>query len=154
MESTEKQGNGIATAGLTTGATALGLIAANSGLLGNLLGGNNRPPLEPPATQRDLAYERKLTERDAEIGQLKAQIYTDEKINELRRELTAATAAQQAFNSTISTTVATTVQQTQNLQGLLKGITGIYINQPTMAASEAVFNALKPATSTTAAANG
>ena len=152
MESTERQGTGQMNT--NTVLAALG-TAGFAGLnLQNLLGGMNRPPLEPPATQRDLTYERQLTERDAEIGQLKAQIYTDDKINELRRELTAATAAQQAFNATISATVATTVQQTQNLQGLLKGITGIYINQPTMAASEAVFNALKPATATTAAANG
>ena len=99
MESNENNyaSTGLAGTGLGLGAGALGLMLLN-GNLGNIFGGQ-RPAPEPPATQRDLAYERDLTEKDAKIGQLQAQLYTDQKVNELRQEVTAGQAAQAVINA-------------------------------------------------------
>ena len=152
------------------GNTALGLsIAALSGWglsggLNNLLGGgNNRPTPPAPATQRDLDYERKLTELNAENGQLKAQIYTDQqvlaserrcmdKIDALRDKVTAMDQAQAVLNAHQSDAI----MLAQGEINRMKSVFQLYIGGPTMAASEAVFQAYKPtaAATTTAATTG
>lgn len=149
METTEKRTNYLGGTGLGLGAGALGLMLLQNGAFGNILG--QRPPVGDPPWSRDMNYERELTTRDAKIGKLEAQIYTDDKINELRRELQSATAAQQIFNSTISTAVATTAEQTRQLMSM----TGMYINQPVMAASEGAlaFSPFKSAAATTASSS-
>lgn len=143
---------GVANTAIALAATALGtqLLGGN---LGNLLGGNNLPPPGEPPWSRDMNYERELTKANAENGQLKAQIYCDDKVDALRRELQAATAAQQVFNATMSAAVATTTQQTQQLMQM----TGLFIKQPVMAASTAALNYNLPtasAASTTSTATG
>ena len=94
-------------------------------------------------------YERQLTQADAKIGKLEAQIYTDDKVDALRRELQSATAAQAVFNATMSGTVATINAQTKQLMGM----TGLIINGPAMAASEAAATAFT-AKSASDTANG
>ena len=135
MESTEKRTNYLGGTGLGLGAGALGLLLLQNGALGNIIGGN-RPPVGDPPWSRDMNYERQLTKADAKIGKLEAQIYTDEKVNELRRELQASTAAQQVFNSTVSAAIATTAEQTKQLMNM----TSLYISQPVMAASEGALS--------------
>ena len=158
MESVEKTSNYLGGTGVGLGAGALGWLLLNTLNGGNILGGGNR---EPAATQRDLCYERQLTEKDAKIGKLEAQQYADaavlaaerrltDKIEKVETAMNTAATAQQVFNSTISSTVANTFQQVQQLMAM----TGLYIKQPVMAASEAVLNALKPASTATAAAAG
>ena len=102
-----------------------------------------------PPWERDLNYERELTGKDAEIGQLKAQLYTDQQINALRQELQAGQAAQAIINERQSGMLG--ILQTQVAQ--LNNITGLFIKQPVMAASEAALNAFK-ATATPANAGG
>ena len=146
-------GKGSAYTGLALGATALGLYALNGGL-GNIIGGT-RPPMplpEPFATQRDLAYERDLTTKDAEIGQLKAEKYADtvvlaaerrlaDKIEKIETGLNTAILKQAEYNVANTAAVATTNAQVMQLMKL----TGLVINAPTMLASESAATACKAA---------
>jgi hypothetical protein len=145
-------GKGSAYTGLALGATALGLYALNGGL-GNILGG--RPPMPPPeplATQRDLGYERQLTEKDSEIGQLRAEKYADaavlaaerrlaDKIEKIETGMNAAVLKQAEYNVANTAAVATTNAQVMQLMKL----TGLVINGPTMLASEGAATAFKTA---------
>jgi hypothetical protein len=157
METTEKQGNALAGTGVGLGAGALGLLLLQNGGLGGILGGN-RPPMEPPATQRDLGYERQLTEKDAEIGQLKAQQYADaavlaaerrlaDKIEKIETQLNTTTTTQAVINAQQTGIIATL----QNQVMVLNNMTGLYIKPGVMGASEAALNTLKPAAAATAA---
>lgn len=159
-ETTNNNGSSTtAKTGLGLGIAALGLYALNGGL-GNILGG--RPPMPPPeplATQRDLGYERQLTEKDSEIGQLKAQQYADaavlsaerrlaDKIEKIETGLNGAVLKQAEYNVANTAAVASIGQQTAQLMRL----TGLVINAPTMLASEAGASAFKANSSTVAAA--
>ena len=123
-------GKGMGGTALGLGIGALGLFLLQNGAFGGILGGN-RPPVGDPPWSRDMNYERQLTQADAKIGKLEAQIYTDDKVDALRRELQAATAAQSVFNATMSGTVATINAQTKQLMGM----TGLVINAPAMLSS-------------------
>lgn len=162
MESTEKQGNALAGTGVGLGAGALGLLLLQNGGLGGLLGNNNvpRPPVPELATQRDLGYERQLTEKDAEIGQLKAQQYADAAVLAAERRLAdKIEKIETAMNQTAATQAVINTQQTgliatlQNQVMVLNSMTGLYIKQPVMAASEAALTAMNrsatPATTST-----
>lgn len=138
--------NGTAVTGAALGGSAL-LVQLLTGAFGGILGG--RPPVGEPPWARDMNYERQLTQADAKIGKLEAQIYTDDKVDALRRELQAATAAQAVFNATMNGTVATINSQTKQLMGL----TGLVINAPAMLSSEAAASAFK-ANGASAASNG
>lgn len=139
------RGWGWALFGVTTAIAAKYVMGNGGGLLGN-----GMPPSGDPPWARDMNYERQLTERDAKIGKLESQIYTDDKVDALRREIQAATAAQAVYNATNSGIVGTINAQTKQLMGL----TGLIINAPAMAASEAAASAFKTPAATTAASNG
>ena len=126
--------NGTAVTGAALGGAAL-LVQLMSGAFGGILGG--RPPAGDPPWSRDLNYERQLTQADAKIGKLESQLYTDQQVNGLRQELQGATAAQAVFNATLNGTVAAINAQTKQLMGM----TGLIINGPAMAASEAAATA-------------
>lgn len=148
-ETTEETRNvaspGVANSALGIGIGALALSVLQNGGLNGFLNGNRppAPPPEPLATQRDLTYERELTQKDAKIGKLEAQLYTDQQITELRKELTASVAAQAVFNERQSGVIG--ILQTQ--VATLNSMTAPYIRQPVMAASEAAlsFNPLATA---------
>ena len=135
--------NGVANTGLALGATALGLGVLQNGGLGGLLGGN-RPPAGDPPWSRDMNYERQLTTKDAEIGKLQAQLYTDQQITALRQELQAGQAAQAVINAQQSGVIG--ILQNQVMQ--LNAMTSLYIKQPVMAASEAALTAFKGSAAT------
>ena len=120
--------------GLSIGALAL-LLLQNGGL--NL--GGMRPPAGDPPWARDMNYERQLTQADAKIGKLESQLYTDQQVNAVRQEIQGATAAQAVFNATMNGTIAAINAQTKQLMGM----TGLIINAPAMAASEAAASAFK-----------
>lgn len=126
------------------GVALLGLLGAGAGLLGrNGMGNNPNPP--EFATVRDLANERLLSAKDAEIGKLQAQVYTDAQVNALRQELQATAATQGQFN-------ATAISQIQALQGQtaqLMGMTTPVLKPMVITASEAVAAAAKPASAST-----
>ena len=124
--------------GLGIGIGALGLLLLQNGAFGNVLGGN-RPTPPAPATQSDIVYERQLTTKDMEIAKLQAQIYTDDKVDALRRELQATTAAQREYNVANSAAVASINAQTATLMKM----TGTIINAPAMLSSEAAASAFK-----------
>lgn len=140
-------GKGMGGTALGLGIGALGLLLLQNGAFGGIFGGN-RPPMDPPATQRDLAYERELTTKDAKIGKLEAQLYTDQQINVLRQELNGAAAAQSVTNA--QQNGALTMLQSQ--VATLNAMTSPYIKQPVMAASEAALTAFKAPAATKAAA--
>ena len=147
MESTERKSNAQENLNTVLGsigtAGAVGLLGGN-GL--NLFGNNNRPPAGDPPWSRDMNYERELTEKDAKIGKLESQIYTDQQVLALERRVddkltrinerinteTAAqnvlNAKQQSFLDVIASKVASFDMMTSR-----------YINQPVMAASEAAL---------------
>lgn len=166
METIENKGyasTGLAGTALGLGAGAVGVQLLN-GTLGNLFGNNRpQPPVPELATLRDLDYERQLTGKDAQIGKLEAQLYTNErlaaveerlqdKIDALEEKLNSASAAQALINERQSGAIG--MLQAQAME--VKRIFGTYIAGPTMAASEAVYNAFKPVATaaTTAAAAG
>ena len=153
MESTEKteKTNYLGGTALGLGAGALGLLLLQNGGLGNILG-TARPPVGDPPWSRDLGYERDLTGKDMEIGKLQAQLYTDQKVNELRQELQAGQAAQAVINAQQTGMLAVLQNQVQ----VLNSMTSPYIKQPVMAASEAALSAFKApaATGASSGSNG
>lgn len=123
------------------GVALLGLLGAGAGLLGRNGMGNGGPNPPEFATTRDLANERLLSAKDAEIGKLQAQVYTDSQVNALRQELQAVSSAQGQFN-------ATTLSQIQAVQGQtaqLMGMTTPVLKPMVINASEAVAASVKPA---------
>ena len=161
METTENKSNAQENLNTVLGsigtAGAIGLLGGN----GLNLFGNNRPPMEPPATQRDLNYERQLTTKDMEIAQLKAQQYADaavlaaerrlaDKIEKIETTMTSTFAKQDVLNAHQTDSIMAIQGEVQHM----KSVYSLYINAPTMAASEAVWSAMKPATAATAAASG
>ena len=139
----------------TLAGAAIATVAQRGGL-GGFLGGN-LPPLEPPATQRDLGYERQLTEKDSEIGQLKAEKYADaavlaaerrlaDKIEKIEVSMNGAVLKQAEYNVANTAAVSNIGAQAAQLMRL----TGMVINAPTRLASEAGASAFK---ASSAAAN-
>lgn len=134
------QGNLNTVLGAIGTAGAIGLF---NGGLGGIFGGP-RPPMEPPATQRDLKYERELTTKDAEIGQLKAEKYADsavlaaerrlaDKIEKIETTMTAGFRAQGEYNVANTAAVASLNNQTQQLMKM----TNLIIAAPAFAESQA-----------------
>lgn len=158
---TEKQTNYLGGTGVGLGAGALGLILLQNGLLGNLTGGN-RPAPEPLATQRDVTYERQLTEKDMEIAQLKAEKYTDQTVLAAERRLADKIEALNIrVNEMDKAQAVVNTRQTDALVYAQTEITRLdavfapYIKGPIMTASEAAASAFKlNATGTTATAAG
>lgn len=107
------------------------------------------PPAGDPPWSRDLGYERDLTGKDMEIGKLQAQLYTDQKITELRQELQAGQAAQAVVNAQQNGVLGILQSQVASLNAM----TSLFIKQPVMAASEAALAAFK-APAATAASTG
>lgn len=146
MEAKEKTGNTGMTGtalGLSIGALAAPGIA--NGLLGNLFGGN-RPAPEPPATQRDLVYERQLTEKDMKIAGLEAKQYADQqvlaterrwedKLDKLEEKVNAQNTAQAVLNARQTDAIAMVNNEILRISGVFAP----YIKQPIMQVSEAAL---------------
>ena len=124
--------------------------AAKYALGGNfpLLGGGMPPACGNPPWDRDMKYERELTQANAKIAQLEAQEYANAAViaSERRYEdkfdkIEAALCEQRVHNAVNAGVVAGIAAQTQQL---LK-MTSPYIVQPVMAASEAALNYVPPA---------
>lgn len=74
--------------GTGIGGLALGLLNGNGGnLLGNLLGGNCGCGENAPVNRYEMHMQQALAAKDAEIGLLKSNIYTDGKLVELYTSL-------------------------------------------------------------------
>ena len=132
------------TAGVGIGAAAL--YAFNTMLRG--LNGGVPPSGGNPPWARDMEYERELTKANAETASLKAQLDCRAEVLAAERRfedkldaLEAQINAQQVFNATQTGVIATINAQTQQLMRM----TGLYITQPVMGASEAALNYVPPA---------
>ena len=145
-------GKGMAGSGLGLGiaGTVLGGLALLGARLGNSFGGpgaGNGPEL---ATQRDLDYERKLTEANAVNAKLEAQIYTDAKVDALRQELQTVTTTQAVLNAQQSGILAVLQNQVAQFQAMQMNV----LRPAVIDASEAVSTAFKGGATATAAAAG
>lgn len=164
MESTDNGKNytGSGQGNLNTVLGSLGTAAA-LGILGPggfNLGGNREPPVSQRELDTRLHCERQLTEKDSEIGQLRAEKYADAAVLAAERRLAdKIEKVETAMNTANATQAVINAQQTgvigllQNQVATLNAMTGLYIKQPVMAASEAALTigpfATKPAAATT-----
>ena len=121
---------GVAGSGLGLGiaGTALGLL--NNGGLGGILGGgwNNCGCSENMAVNRyELNMQTELAAKDGKIALLESNIYTDQKLNDLRNYIDAkvgavegAVNAQAVYNATNTATINCIQGQVAQLFGLTK----------------------------------
>ena len=125
---------GVAGSGLGLGiaGTALGLL---NGGLGNLLGGwnGNCGCNENMLVNRyELDLQNQIASKDGHIALLESNIYTDQKLNDLRNYVDArvgavenAVNAQAVYNATNTATISCIQGQVAQLQGLTKVIVPI-----------------------------
>lgn len=151
---------GATSAALGTGIAGLSLGVLNSGLFGNLLGNNNcgcgnmpyvQPMMAHPAAHAmgccsentminryEAGLQQEIAAKDAKIGLLESNIYTDQKLADvyerLNAKIEATTAAancridgayaqlnqQAVMNATITANLGCMAQQIAQLQGLTK----------------------------------
>lgn len=136
----EYASKGVAGAGLGTGIAGLALGVLNNGGLNGLLGGmNNCGCSENMMVNRyELNLQQELAAKDARIGLLESNIYTDQKLADVYERLntkiessvagvncridgTYAQLNQQAvMNATITANLGCMAQQIAQLQGLTK----------------------------------
>ena len=139
MEYASKSVTGIAGAGLGTGIAGLTLGLLNGGL-GNLLGGANNCGCSDNmmVNRYELNMQQELAAKDAKIGLLESNIYTDQKLADVYERLNAkieATTAgvncridgayaqlnqQAVMNATVTANLGCMAQQIAQLQGLTK----------------------------------
>lgn len=133
-------GRGMAGSGLGLGiaGTVLGGLALLGARLGNGFGGYGCDGVN----QRDLANERLLSQKDSEIGKLQAQLYTDQQVNALRQEMTAAAATQAVFDAKLSGAVDIVKTKVALLDGMLEPI----IKPQVLAPANAVLAQFQKAT--------
>ena len=142
----------------TLAGAAIATVVQRGGL-GGVLGGMPPPPLEPPATQRDLKYERELTVANAKIGQLEAEKYADavslaterrlaDKIEKIETSMNAATTTQAVLNAKQEAFIAALAGQVASFDRM----TQRFINPAVMSGSEAIAASFKTATATEEAA--
>ena len=100
------QGVGGAGLGLGIAGTALGLLNSNgNGLLGGLFGGNNNCNCSENmmVNRYELSLQQALAAKDARIGLLESNIYTDQKLADvyerLNTRINAVKDAQDAINT-------------------------------------------------------
>ena len=82
------------------GGTLIGANGCGNNFLSNLLGGCNRggcSPADTPVTRYEMAMQQQLAAKDSEIMELKANIFTDQKITETYKELRAMITGLQDF---------------------------------------------------------
>ena len=141
----EYASKGVASAGLGTGIAGLSLGVLNSGLFNGLLGGNNCGCGQAVGCSENMMVNRyelnmqqELAAKDAKIGLLESNIYTDQKLADVYERLNAkieeriggvncridgayAQLNQQAvMNATITANLGCMAQQIAQLQGLTK----------------------------------
>lgn len=122
---------GVAGAGLGTGIAGLSLGVLNAmggcGLLSGLFNGGNCCSENTAVNRYELNLTQEIASKDARIGLLESQVYVDQKLTEVYKDLNAqinaiqAQLAQQAvFNATINGTVSCMQGQIAQLQSLTK----------------------------------
>lgn len=146
-------GRGLAATGTALGATALGLVglgilARNGGLFGGP-GGNGGPHCDF-VTQRELGLVRENGTLAAENGQLKAQIYTDNKTDAVIKTLVEWRQRQELIDNTAAAEIAALKQENANMKAQLGSMLGTYITPNVMLPSQAVATQIAATKTTTA----
>ena len=123
---------GKGNAALTTGIIGTSLGALNSGLLGNLFGGNCGCSENMAVSRYELGMEKELAAKDSEIGLLKSTIHTDGKILELYqyvdgrlRGIEGQIAQQAVVNSQITANISCMQGNIATLMALTKTVVPI-----------------------------
>lgn len=125
---------GLAGSGLGLGIAGTALSLLNNGGLGGILGGwNNGGCSENMAVSRyELGMQNQIVEKDSKIALLESNIYTDQKLNDLRNyvdrrvnHVEDAVNAQAVYNATNTATIGCIQNQIAQLQGLTKLIVPI-----------------------------
>lgn len=126
---------GVAGAGLGTGIAGLSLGVLNAmggcGVLGNLFSGNRCCEGDVPVNRYELTLIQEMAAKDARIGLLEADKYTDQKIVEAYKDLqgqitaikdaqTAINTQQAVYNGTNTATIACMQSQIAQLLSLTK----------------------------------
>lgn len=129
MDFAKRSTEGIATGGLTTGIIGTALGAMNSGLFGNLFGGNNRCSENTAVTRYDLGLEREIVNKDMEIAYLRGRDAAKTDSLELYkyvdgrfRQVESQIAAQAVVNAQITANISCIQASVAALQGLTKTV--------------------------------
>lgn len=147
------QGQGSLNTVLGAVGTAGALGMFNNGL-GGIFGGN-RPPMsdgDRPVTRYEMDLIRESIAKDSEIAQLKAQQYTNERVNDAERRQCEVNTQQAVYNGVNSATI----QCIKNEIAQLLGMTKMVIPNGNIApgwGSVVVEPVIAPATQATAGSN-
>lgn len=135
--------------------TVLGAVALGAPLLRGAFGGpgfGNGGPGGPGCdfvTQRELGLVEKNNTLAAENGQLKAQIYTDNKTDEVIKTLVEWRQRQEIIDNTAAAEIAALKQENANMKAQLGSMLGTYITPNVMLPSQAVATQVTAAKTTT-----
>jgi hypothetical protein len=121
--------NARATGGLTTGIIGTSLGVLNSGMLGNLFGGNCGCGDNAAVTRYELGMEKSLAAKDSEISLLKSTIHTDGKMLEMYqyvdgrlRGIEGQIAQQAVVNAQVAANLSCMQGNIATLMGLTKTV--------------------------------
>lgn len=128
-------GNALGVVGTVLGAVALGAPLLRGGLFG---GPGNGGPGCDFVTQRELSLVRENGNLAAENGQLKAQIYTDNKTDSVIKTLVEWRQRQELIDNTAAAEIAALKQENANMKAQLGSMLGTYITPNVMLPSQAV----------------
>ena len=140
-------GNALGVVGTVLGAVALGAPLLRGGLFGGP-GGNGGPNCDF-VTQRELSLVEKNNTLAAENGQLKAQIYTDNKTDAVIKTLVEWRQRQELIDNTAAAEIAALKQENANMKAQLGSMLGTYITPNVMLPSQAVATQIASAKTTT-----
>lgn len=129
MDFAKRSTEGIATGGLTTGIIGTALGAMNSGLFGNLFGGNHCCSENTGVTRYDLGLEKEIANKDMEIAYLRGRDaaktdnlelykYVDGRFRQVESQI----AAQAVVNAQITANISCIQSSVAALQGLTKTV--------------------------------
>lgn len=142
-------GNALGVVGTVLGAVALGAPLLR-GAFGGFGGPGNGGPNCDFVTQRELGLVRENGNLAAENGQLKAQIYTDNKTDAVIKTLVEWRQRQELIDNTAAAEIAALKQENANIKAKLNAMLGEYIAPNVMLPSQAVATQIAAAkTSTT-----
>lgn len=146
-------GNALGVVGTVLGAVALGVPLLRGAFGGPGFGGNGGAQCDF-VTQRELGLVRENGNLAAENGQLKAQIYTDNKTDAVIKTLVEWRQRQELIDNTAAAEIAALKQENANMKAQLGSMLGTYITPQVMLPSQAVATQIAAAQSKTTSASG
>jgi hypothetical protein len=149
------RGGGMAGTALGLGIGALTAVLAPAIIGRNGLFGGDHHCHDDFVTQRELTLVEKNNTLAAENGQLKAQIYTDNKTDSVIKTLVEWRQRQELIDNTAAAEIAALKQENANMKAQLGSMLGTYITPQTFAPSQAVYSQITAAQAAkTATASG